>query len=101
MAALTSLCPIVLITAARLPVLLRTPCPVIVPCTIQDEILTEFLLPSCDAELFPQVRPMTTPRTSGRKQPSLRLTCGADPKHSVCPITHRDYSSPVEGLFYC
>lgn len=76
----------------------QDPCPVIVPCAIQDEILRELRLPSCDAELLPQVRQMTTPGTSGRKQPSLRLTCGADPKHFVCPITHRDYSSPVQGL---
>ena len=36
------------------------PCPVIVPCTIQDEILRVLSLPAWHAELLSQIHQMTT-----------------------------------------
>ena|ERR1700683_1212680 len=83
------------------------PRPIIVSCAIQDKILggvgpsgvrfgIAFPCPS-DSELLSHAHQMTTPRTSGRKQP-FRLTCSAGSELFVCAIAHRDHSSPIDNL---
>ena len=97
-AVLTSLWPIVFVTARKVSGVAQYPRAVILPAAIQNQIFSKSGLRTRRAKLLCQVRQMPSLRSVRRKQPSFALSFSADALQFVHTIAHWDHPPSISSL---